>query len=46
MTCRITANYACPDVSDFKYRSVKMIPLKLGSELPNLFKKFQPVLKK
>ena len=36
---------ACADVSNFKYRDVKMFLLKLGSELPNLDIKFQPVLK-
>ena len=35
----------CIVVSNFKYRSVKMLLLKLGSELPNLVKTFQFVLK-
>ena len=32
-------------ISNFKYRSVKTLLLKLGLELPNLVKKFQTVLK-
>ena len=37
--------YACADVLNFKYKNPKMLLLKLGSELQNLIKKFQPVLK-
>ena len=37
---------ACADVLNFKYRDVKIFLLKLGSELQNLIKKFQSVLKK
>ena len=37
--------YACADVLNFKHRDFKMFLLKLGSELQNLIKKFQPVLK-
>ena len=33
------------DVSNFKYRNVKMLLLRLASELSNLVKKFQSVLK-
>ena len=36
---------ACADVLDFKYSDLKMFLLILGSELQNLIKKFQPVLK-
>ena len=37
--------YACADVLNFKYRELKMFLLKLGSEIQNLVKKFQSVLK-
>ena len=33
---------ACANVLNFKYRPLKMFPLKLRSELQNLIKKFQP----
>ena len=36
---------ACADVLNFKYRNFKIFLLKLGSELQNFIKKFQPVLK-
>ena len=36
---------ACADVLDFKYKNLKIFLLQLGSELQNLIKKFQPVLK-
>ena len=36
---------ACADVSDFKYWDVKTFLLRLGSELQNLVKKFQSVMK-
>ena len=39
------AMWACADVLNFQYRDLKMFLLKLGSELQNLIKKFQPVLK-
>ena len=35
----------CADVLNFKYRDLKMFLLKLGSELQNLMKKSQSVLK-
>ena len=41
----MTVICAWADVSNFKYRSVKILLLKLGSELPNLVKKFQSALK-
>ena len=41
----ITAICVCTLISNFKYRSVKMFLLKIGSELPNLVKKFQTFLK-
>ena len=31
---------ACADVSDFKFRDLKMFLFKLGTELQNLIKKF------
>ena len=34
------------DVLNFKYRDLKMFLLELGSELQNLIKKFESVLKK
>ena len=36
---------ACADVSDFKYRDVKLFLLKLGAKLQNLVKKFLPAIK-
>ena len=36
---------ACADVSNFKYRNLKMFLVKLESELQNLIKKLQPALK-
>ena len=36
---------ACADVLNFNYRDLKMFILKLGSEMQNLVKKFQSVLK-
>ena len=36
---------ACADVLNFKYRDLEMFLLKLGSELQNLIKKIQSVLK-
>ena len=33
------------DISNIKYKSVKMLLLKVGSELANLVKKFRSVLK-
>ena len=38
-------NLRMPDVANFKYRNVKMLLLKLRSELPNFVKKFKFVLK-
>ena len=35
----ITSICACTDVSNFKYKSVKILLLQLGSELPNLVEK-------
>ena len=39
------AMWACADVLNFKDRDLKMFLLKLGSELQNLIKKIQSVLK-
>ena len=36
--------WACADISDIKYKGVKIFLLKLGSEIQNLVKSFQAVL--